>query len=139
MSSRTSRNTKLVIAEVELERVDGEDAVHLAARAFGGELGGEARVRRAELAIAARPVERVDREIEAAVGGERAQRIGLEAHVAARVDVADQAGERAGALERDREVVEVEAGHAALGDRRQRRQSRDTDASTSQVTARRAR
>ena len=113
-----------MIADVELERVDGERALHQTARAVGGEDRVPVRVRRGELAIAARPFEPGDGEIERAVGGEGAQRLGDQAHAAALVDVVDQAGERAGALELDGERVEVEAGRAAVDQRRQRRQAR---------------
>src|SRR6202043_1035672 len=86
---------ELVIADVERQRVDGEQAVHQAARAIRGENGVPARVRHGELAIAARPIEPADGEVERAVGGGGAQRLGDEADAAARVDVAGQAGERA--------------------------------------------
>ena len=120
---------ELVIADVERQRVDGERAVDEAAQAVAAAVRRQhrvpARVLGGELAIAARPVEPVDGEIERAVGGERAQRIGREPHVAVAVDVVDEAGERARAFELDGERVEVEAGEAAVRERRQRRQPRD--------------
>ena len=80
-----------------------------------------------DLAIAARPVEVVDGEVEAAVGGEGAQGIGCHAHAAAGIDVVHEAGEAPLALERRGEVVEVEAGDAAVRERRQRAEARDRD------------
>ena len=99
--------------------------------AGGGEDGVPARVRHGELAIAARPVEAVDGEIERAVGGERAQRVGDEARRrrARRRRWTRPANEPC-ALERDGERVEVEAGDAAVRERRQRRQARRRDTSS---------